>query len=363
MSRAAAFFFFLVFAAVAARADLTLTPRFEAIQGKDEAMADRAMLKTKFSSNFGKFSVFAEGFVEGDAAKAAEARRTKSDAALQEAYLELKQNAFFIRAGKQALRWSDMWVLPSLDIWTARRWNRLLFDPQPEQFIHSAGMSFTYATNGLSLESFITDDPARDEFPQPLPVNIDAKANELSGGARLKVDAGGFSFGVLGAKVGFKNWAGASVNYAFESVVPKLEVGGYQDRSVDAVAVASGASDHQNFAALGADVFMGNWTFQPQATYFDFGDLAKNTRDFQSIYYLSGTWQNDKHDFQFQTFGNTSSSDFFFGTQYGYNFKDWMTGTVFAQYYYGDDGGLITLFHQLTGGWVGGIRLEFNISI
>lgn len=359
MRARSAIFFLALLQGLSARAAVTLTPRFEVIQGKEEALAQRALLKSRLSADLGPFTLYAEGFAEGDAATdSAERRRARSSAHLQEAYLEFKMDPIFLRAGRQALRWSEMWVQPSLDIWTARRWNRLFFDPQPEQFIHSAGLSATYARETGSLEVFLTDQPARGEFPQPLPPTLEPLSKELSGGARAKIELGGFGLSALGARVGLKDWTGAAVNYAFDSVVPKFEIGQSVDRSG---APVTGRA-REDFYALGFDIFWGSWTFQPQATFFDFGDLGLNSTDYQSIYYLSGTWQNDPHDLQFQTFGNTSSSDFFFSALYGYNFTDWFALSGFAQYYFGNDGGLMTLFHQITGGWTGGLRAEFNYS-
>lgn len=360
MAGARGLFLFLSFvlpSAGFAAANLVLTPRFEGIQSEERVEAQRALLRGKFTADFGPYTFYLEALAEGEANEARrDERRIQDGYFLQEAYIEFKVASFFVRAGKQAMRWSEMWVTPSLDVWTARRWNRYLFDPQPEQLEHSGGVSASYAIDGFSLETFVVSEMARNRFPQPLPEFVDQKSDDVSLGARMKLDVKGFGLGLVGARAGMKDITGFAANYALESVVPKVEIGHVHDRSF----IPLGQVD-DNFVALGVDVFWDNWTFQPQVTLFDFG--TANNQDYQSVYYLSGTWAKDKHDLQFQAFGNTSSSDSFFNLFYGYSWKDWVQTGAFVQNYQGTDGGLFTFYKRMTGGWVGGVRLEFNTSI
>ena len=351
-------FFTLFFSAQAfADASLVLTPRFESINGRTP-LAERALLREKLSASAGPFAMYLESFAEGEAnQEARDQRRLAPDYFLQEAYGEFKVGNLFFRGGKQALRWSEMWVMPSLDVWTARRWNRFLYDPQPEQFEHSGGLSGAYTGEHWSLEGVVMSEVARSKYPQPLPEYVDQQSQDVSGGARLKMDLGGFGVSVVGARSGMRDTAGVAANYAFEHFVPKVEVGRVLDRS--AVPILK-ADDH--FVALGVDIFWENWTFQPQANFFDFDD-PNYTSPFQSLFYLSGTWQKDRHEFQFQTFGNIISKDAFASVLYGYNWKDWFQTSAFLQYYDGSDGGLFTVYRQVTGHWAAGLRFEFNAGI
>lgn len=337
------------FAAVSA----VFTPRLEDIQGKD-ALARRGILRTKVNGDWGPYSFYLEAFGEGETiAEQRELRRLGSGVFLQEAYVEFKLQSFYLRAGKQALRWSEMWVTPSLDVWTARRWNRFLYDPQPEQFEHSGGVSATYAVDGFSVEGAVMAEPARSRFPEPLPEFIEPQSDDVSGGLRVKFDLAGAGFSLVGARAGMKDTVGVSANYAFESFVPKIEIGSVKDRSPILVGL-----ENNRFVAVGVDIFLGEWTFQPQATWSGF-----DGPDYQALFYLSGTWQKDRHDLQFQTFGNSITHDFFFNLFYAYNWKDWLQTGVFVQDYDGKDGGLFDVYRRATGGWLAGVRLEFNIGL
>jgi hypothetical protein len=349
--------FFLCLPSVSfAGASAVLTPRFEAIQGK-ETMAKRALLRAKLSGDGGPYSFYVEGFGEAESDPVrVDQRRLASGVFLQEAYVEFKLESFYLRAGKQSMRWSEMWVVPSLDVWTARRWNRFLFDPQPEQLEHSGGVSASYAVEGFSVDVAAINEPARARFPDPLPEFTDEVSEEISGGFRVKGDVLGFGLALVSARVGMKDTTGIALNRAFESFVPKFEAGTIRDRSL----VPLGQVDDK-FVALGVDIFLGNWTLQPQATAFDFGE--EDPSDYQSVYYLGANWLSDRHDLQMQTFGNTASKDFFFNLFYGFNWKDWVQVGGFVQNYQGSDGRLFTYYHEATGGWLAGLRLELNTGL
>lgn len=340
----------------ASGASIQGTARLEGLSGK-RPLAQRALIKLKGNASLGPYSFFAEGFGEAESLQTeVDRRRLQQGVFLQEAYLEFKLDSFFLRAGKQALRWSEMWVIPSLDVWTGRRWNRFLFDPLSEQFNHSGGVSASWAPGVTSVEVAIMPEPGRSSLPQPLPEYLEEKSDQVSGGLRLKTEFWGLGWSAVAAQVGKKDTGGFSVNSAFEDWVFKFEAGQTRDRST--TVVPGREIDH--FLALGGDFFLGAWTLQPQLTLFDFGDLAKNTRDYQSLYYLGVTWTESQHDVQLQTFANTSSKDFFFGLTYAYNWKNWMQIAVILQNYSSRTGALLKTYQDATGGWVGGLRLEFN---
>lgn len=344
-------------AAMAASGSVILTPRFESLHGK-ESLGQRALLKIKSSGQAEPYAFYIEGFGEFESDEARRDERRIGDGFfLQEAYLEFKIESLYVRAGKQAMRWSEMWVLPSLDIWTGRRWNRLLYDPQTEQFDHSGGVSFSWASEGLSVDAALLTEVARSRYPEPLPEFLDGKDEEkASGGLRLKFDLAGVGTSLV---VGKANWAetvGAGFNYAFETFVPKLEIGETTTKTVFAI-----PPQKQTFATMGADIFFGELTFQPQATFFQVKDsFLGDTDQQQSLFYLGATWAHDKHDIQAQTFTNTETKDFFLNVFYGYNFKNWIQLGGFVQNYQGPATSLFGLYEQMTGGWVYGVRIELN---
>lgn len=343
-----------------AAASLILTPRFEAVQGSEGSLAQRGLLRSKINADWGPYTVYLEGFGEFEMVENERERRRLDERSLflQEAYLEFKLESFYLRAGKQAMRWSEMWVRPSLDVWTSRRWNRFLFDPQPEQLDHSGGVSASFAGQGYAFDAVVVNEIARDEMPEPLPRFIESRSEEINLGVRASFDFAGVGLRLVSARHNWKDTNGVALNYAFEKFVPKVEVGQIQDRA----AFPAGQSDDK-FVALGVDLFLGDWTLQPQATWYDFGDGSQGSRDYQTLFYLGGTWVRSKIDLQFQTFGNTATSDFFLNVFCAYNLKDWMQLGAFVQNYEGSDGGLFDFYKRATGGWVGGIRLELNTGV
>lgn len=342
----------------AARADFSIAPRYEYIAADNEEFANRLIIKSKLGANKGYFGFYLDGFAEFDQNKVESALRRSPDRGyLQEAYLEFKKNSIYIRAGRQALRWSEMWVVPSLDIWTARRWNRLYLDPLSEQLVHPTGVSFSYARQSFSLDLVGITNLAENTYPEGVPPAAPPDADQTNGGVRVQLDLGGFHFSGIGAKQEQKYLYGVGVNYAFDAFVPKLEVGGRTDNSPTPLY----DRPQEWFAAAGADVFLGNWIFTPQVTVFDYGDLRQKSGDPQSIYYLSGQWKVEPHDFQISGFTNPVNQDYFWSVSYSYNLSRYFSAGGFVQDYYGEKGSLQYLYRQLTGdGLVAGVRLELT---
>jgi hypothetical protein len=345
------------------RADFSIAPRYEYIAGNGDELANRLLIKSKLSANFGYFGIYFDGFGEFDANKEeAEIRRSPNRGYLQEGYLEFKKDAIYIRVGRQAMRWSDMWIVPSLDIWTARRWNRLYFDPVSEQLIHSTGLNFSYATQSFSLDLVGIADLAQSTYPEPLPETLDVRIpGETSGGARIQFDVSGFHFSTLGAKQQKKYYYGLAGNYAFDSVVPKFEAGMSHDTTEAEPGTVTSTTEQQDqyFGSVGLDLFLGNWVLTPQVTVYDFGDLNQKNNDYRSVYYISGQRKVEPHDFQFMGFVNTTNQDAFWSLTYSYNLTNYFSLSGFVQEYYGEEGTLHWLYRQITGpGLVAGLRLE-----
>ncbi|WP_415063330.1 hypothetical protein [Bdellovibrio sp.] len=336
---------------IAARADLTGASRYEYIRGKEEELAHRLIIKSKLNSNLGPFGIFVEGFGEFETNEdQAFIRRSPSRGYLQEAYLEFKKDSFYVRVGRQALRWSESWSLPSLDVWTGRRWNRLFFDPLADQLTHSTGVSFSYTTENTSLDLVGIGDLAETFYPVPIP-EVENEKNTSFGG-RFKWNVAGFGFSAMSAQVLRKNLYGVSGNYAFDSAVPKIEIG-YVDDTTPGLTVKR----DQMFSTLGCDLFLGNWVFLPQVTYFEV-NTAQGT-DHQTSFYASAQWNPDRHDVQVLFFQNPQSKDAFMSASYGYNVTDYFTASGFVQNYAGQEG-LYKFYEEITGGLVVGLRLELT---
>lgn len=337
---------------LAARADLTGAARYEYIRGPENELANRFILKSKFNYSLGPFGLFVEGFgeVEGNEDQKF-IRRSESQAYLQEAYFEFKLDSFYLRVGRQAIRWSESWTLPSLDVWTGRRYNRLFFDPLSDQFTHPTGISASYAIDAFSLEFVGIGDVAPNYYPVPLPQESVEK--NTSFGGRVKADVAGFGLSAITAQVLKKNYYGAAANYAFEKAVPKFELGSITDNS-QSVAVKK---DHL-FSTMGCDLFLGNWVVLPQISAFEVTNSNAKTEN-QVSYYLSTQWNPNRHDLQLQFYRNDTAKDMFGNVSYGYNVTDYMTVLGFVQNYEGQQG-LYQVFEELTGGWAFGARVELT---
>ena len=343
---------FILVSSLAAQADLTGATRYDYIRGPEEELANRLILKSKLNYNLGLFGLYLEAFGELEGNEDQKyIRRSESQAYLQEAYLEFKVDSFYLRVGRQAIRWSESWTLPSLDVWTGRRYNRLYFDPLVDQLTHPTGISASYAIDTFSLEFVGIGDVAPNYYPIPVPEEK-LKKNTSFGG-RVKADVAGFGLSAITAQVLKKNYYGASANYAFEKAVPKFEIGSVTDTTVSAPL----KKDHL-FSTLGCDLFLGNWVLLPQVSVFE-ANTATLTTENQVSYYLSTQWNPNRHDLQMQFYRNDTAKDVFANVSYGYNVTDYMTVLGFVQNYEGQQG-LYQVFEEITGGWAFGARIELT---
>lgn len=342
---------FLLMPAVV-KADLTVSPRYEHIRGKQKELANRILVKAKLNSALGPFVFFAEGFSEYEGNEdQIFIRRSPARGYLQEAYLEYKMESFFVRVGRQALRWSESWTLPSLDIWTGRRYNRLYFDPLADQLTHSTGASFSYVKGDFSLDLVGIGELAENIYPIPLP-EAEIEKNTSFGG-RAKWSWGGVGFSALAAQVLKRNYYGFAGNYALDVAVPKFELGYSHDTTPDLP-----VQRDTRFATAGCDLFLGTWVVLPQVSYFEV-IRATGGSEFQTSYYVSAQWNPNRHDIQMQVYQNPNAKDVFAGLSYGYNFTDYFTASGFVQNYDGQEG-LYKIYKEITGGPVFGVRFEMT---
>lgn len=323
---------------------LSITPSIEYIGG-DPEQAKRAATKGFFNYVYGPFRFYTEGFVEVDEGETAELRKSEQTSALQEVYLEYKFSSFSIKAGTQALRWSEAWTLPSLDGWTARRFNRFFFDPLSEQLIHPTGVLFNWNTSDASAEFFQNFRPAVSILPEPIPETKSEWKNEW--GARIKyrfplgIDADASYFELTDKKL-----YGGSINYATEYLVPKVEVG--QD-----------SLDNQ-FTILGLDFFYEQFSVIPRATFYKTRPIIQLVdQDPQSgtNYHLTLRWDNNSTWAEVQNFQDSIMKAKFYSLRLGHRLGKGFEASGFVQNYAGADNTLFGLYESITGGTIFGTKL------
>lgn len=334
---------------------VNLNPRFEFIDSVRGEQARRTFLKAQSFVKKGDFGLSAEAFFERDWAAdtspdAPDLRRSRESAVLQEAYVDYRIGGVFLRAGRQPVRWSQSWALPSLDIFTGRRWNRLFLDPVPEQLIHPDGLLVSFANAAIEAELFQVIQPANNIFPKPLP--FEEREPESQTGVRVKTRLAGFDLALIGhvnhAEPGTEPLVGASLSYALEHGVLKAEAGRRGGRS--------------GFVITGVDFFFGDFTFGPQLTWFtdpDFTGGATETVAYAPLRYAWG-----RNAIELQYYRNIEKGDEFASALYSRDLvPELVRITAYAQSYEGAAGRLFGIFKDITGGGVFGLRLDFDVSI
>lgn len=346
-------------------ANLLVIPRLEQIGYREGSLASRALLKVKANALGGPLGVYFEGFAEAEGvAEQREMRRTPTRAYLQEGYFEARFKEFYLRAGVQSQRWSEMWVTPSLDIWTGRRWNRLFFDPLTEQLTHPSGVLATYAGADFSIDLMAVERSGENIYPQPFPerTKIPSEQNVYGiayGGARLKWNLAGAGLSTLAAQNEFLDIFGGSINFAFDHWIPKMEIGFVNKKNDQSLQMKE---MRDQFVAVGTDLFFDSWTFQPQATFFNFNSADASGPQGQNLFYFSGTYTKKKLEFQIQGILNGKTSDSFASVLLGWNWNRFLTTWGFVQDYEGEGTALSRAYRQITQGWVVGVRLEANFG-
>ncbi|MEK7355967.1 MAG: hypothetical protein AAB250_05930, partial [Bdellovibrionota bacterium] len=301
-----------------------------------------------------------EGFVEHDIAQTSlepagepDFRKSRSTAALQELYFDGKLGSFFFRLGRQPVRWSQSWTIPSLDVFTGRRWNRLFVDPVPEQLTHPDGVLVSYAGAVFEADLFHAVQPAENTFPQPLPDS--PRLIRDQSGARIKLRLGGFDFALVGWRKPEDSLVGGSVSYAFESFVVKAEGGSRPDDA--------------GFGIIGVDYF-GNLgdleiTFGPQYTWYK--EPLMTGKNVEGIYYLPLRLAYKKTSIETQYYGSAETRDAFGSAMITHEISDYkgasLKASLFHQSYAGEPGRLFSLYESLTGSSLAGLRLDLNYTL
>ena len=337
-----------------------LNPRFENIWGQPSDWARRGFLKTQVLVKQGDLGFNLESFIEHDLAQttlepngAPDARKSRSVAALQEAYVDAQWGPIFFRAGRQPVRWSQSWTLPSLDVFTGRRWNRLFVDPVSEQLTHPDGVLVSYGGSIIEADLFEVIQTAENNYPSPLG-NVDRALRDQTG-LRLKTRVGGFDLSVVAHRRPEDGLLGGSVSYALDCCVLKTEVG------------ARGTSS--NFALIGIDYFgdfLGiDTTLGPQITAYHDTLITKD--DVEAVMYLPLRLSRGKNAIEFQYYKVDRVRDMFSSLLVSRELSDYKNTSVklsvFNQNYLGQTGRLFSIYENLTGTSVTGLRLDLNKSL
>lgn len=350
-------FFFIVIMAGEARAnEWNWTPRLESYSS--ERMSNqRLLLKNNLNLEWRKTRLYVESYFEQNSSELfAQELRSPPRGYLQEAYVEFQWSDFFIKAGKQALRWSEMWATPSLDIFTGRRFNRGFMDPLTEQFSHSTGLLFSYTGRVFSFDAYSLWQGPETTYPEPFPEQEPIYRDTMEGGIRGKVDVFGHQFTAMTASLQHSSVYGGSWSYAFESFVPKVEIGErvwwYPDERVN-------QPTWIEFGSAGVDIFVDRWLITPQVT-FSKDDLTERATQ---LYYGNLSWIGDRHEFSCQGSIYDPLLGQFVHLGYTYKPRNWVLVNLFWQNYAGAYDSLYGVLRDSIGTSVVGLRLQFDYDI
>lgn len=303
-----------------------------------------------------------EGFLSRDFAEldkkplgAPDLRKSRDESDLNEAWLDFGfKNGVGLRLGRQPIRWSQSWTLPSLDLLTGRRFNRFFLDPLIDQLTHPDAIRLTYTgtifdqTWDLDVAHVLRSAPFR--FAEPL-TNRD-RENLGETAAKFGLKLGLLEIAAIGSTkkvIGTSQrelQSGFLASYAFEKVVLKFETGN-SDR--DAL-----------FATLGSDWFLDEWLVGPQLT--TFRDRSSGNEG-EAIFYLPVRYSKERWSLETDLligFGRPSASDDrYFSVRIGRELYEGLTLSAGAQNYNGQAGRLLGQAKSILGETIYGLRLEY----
>lgn len=307
-----------------------------------ENLSDNLMYLTSFRTRL-------EGFL------------TREESDLNEAWIDFAfKNGIGLRFGRQPIRWSQSWTLPSLDLLTGRRFHRFFIDPLIDQLTHPDAVRLT-ATGNLAETMWDIDlvqvfGSAPFQFAAPL-VNRD-RENLGETAIKLGTKLGLLEMAIIGSSKTIsgtskrENRSGLVTSYAFEKTVLKLEVGN--------------SDQNTSFATIGTDWFLDDWMVGPQFT--SFRDPANRTES-ETLFYLPVRYNHAKWQMELDLllgFGPKKSGptnpndDRFLSFRVGYEIYEGLVASALAQHYKGEAGRLLGQAQSLLGETVFGIRIEYT---
>lgn len=286
---------------------------------------------------------------------------TRDESDLNEAWIDFAfKNGIGLRLGRQPIRWSQSWTLPSLDFLTGRRFHRFFIDPLIDQLTHPDAVRLT-ATGSIADTMWDIDlvqvfGSAPFRFAPPL-MNRD---RENLGETAIKIGTklGLLEMAAIGStrKVSGTDQremrSGLLASYAFEKAVLKLEIGN--------------SDQNASFATLGTDWFLDDWLVGPQFT--TFRDRANSTES-EALFYLPVRYNYAKWQLELDVligFGPEQSGpsnpndDRFISIRVGHELYEGLVASAFAQHYKGDAGRLLGQAQSLLGETIFGIRIEYT---
>jgi hypothetical protein len=369
-----AIFFCLNMFATVARADLQveLVPRLETWQNDRAVMQEvygRMAIDVTKSRGSASFRARAEGFASYDFAEEdrrpfgnPDLRKSREEADLSELWLDASFESFGLRVGRQPIRWSQSWTLPSLDILTGRRANRLFFDPLIDQLTHPDAIrlnkTFSVGSRSIAVEAVRVYGAAPNRFAQPLK-NLDRVDNHETA-VKISTRFGSLDIGVV-ASYRFEPRvlqddaiSGLFGSYAFEDFVFKFEAGN--------------SSRDAGFGTIGTDWFWGSWLFGPQVTFYSdpfLGTSESETLIYLPLRYSENPWILELDFMQslqgpFGTGNPNAIRNRFASIRVGRELREGLMLSMALQDYRGNSASLLGQAESLTGGQIYGLRLEYS---
>lgn len=355
---------------------LTVNPRLDTIQTKENQSFTRSFLKTAFTyqaNTSTKFyaEIFADGYLSyPDSPEWYDFY--KGSLGLQELYAEYNHQSIFLKLGQQAVRWSDMWIFPSLDIWTGRRWERFLIDPIDEQLTYPSGLLVSYAAEMFSVDVFAPTRLAGSTHPTRLESSNTDTRTQGDWGTRARFNLNEWNFAVIAAQItedsnadesSKKQTAGGSVSYAFDEFVTKFEY-----------LQAKHENSREQAFAFGMDFFLGDWTIFPQMNVYSLLDTDADSKLAGTSTYLNLRYNGETHVFEATAFQNDTKSEVevsnqtiqtklkasFWTLLYSYNLQPGLSIGIYHQNYMGENEPRFAEYQELTGGSLSGIRFEYK---
>lgn len=328
---------------VYAHPEFVINTRLDSFSG-ESGKSYRPFIKAQGIYKTENWSLFAEGFAFDDLSDDYDSmNKVSTNRALQEAYVDSNFGDFFVRVGRQSARWSESWVLPSLDIWTARRWHRGFIDPLTEQLIHSDMALISYTKDNYSLDVSYTWNGAESSFPPPSSKNLESSREHEVGG-RFSYRPSELNISVVAANLEDCSIYGASLSYALSDWVLKLESG------LD--------SENSEFISIGADGFFDDLTITPQIVYFETDEISPEEN---TAYYVSILKKYNNWNFETQFYRTQKYSDTFGSVLVSYNFTDALKVSSYYQHYSSQGQLRLFSFYESIWGDVFGLRLDYTL--
>ncbi|MCS6838753.1 MAG: hypothetical protein NZ480_07895 [Bdellovibrionaceae bacterium] len=276
---------------------------------------------------------------------------------IQELYYETKTSeASLIRMGVTALRWSESWLLPSLDVWTMRRWDRLFLEPFGETLIHPGGILFRTAHSPIEFDFFWQTHRPTSRLPVPLTVPTNGgnyQSYDPSNATGIKA---GFLSDLHRFSVVFKHDFsenkfdfGIDYSYPFDHLVFKSELGQTQNS--------------EKFFSAGLDVFIEGLTINPQITVVQKPTMTLSPQEQLLLYYLYLSKDMSKHNIELTVFVQENTDNYFLNFSWNLQWSKNLILSLITQKYFGKENVLLVTSNQMNFSDFVGLRFEVPLAI